>query len=369
MIIVRYLRLFVAENGKEIFVIKRRMRRGAFLVGIVLVGVLAVEPVDAVKITAPVRSCLVRTVGRSATAAIEKAKKLTAKQTRSLTACKKSVATPPTTTVPPTTTTTTLPASAVSTYDLDPALSAQDVEQVKDWTTQAVAKHQELFGIGVSRFTTNVSRSASWLANRDCRRHSGWATCVEDRTNLFGSTWAFAGCTPAPTDIECYQVANLANFTGDDYLQFKTFVHEVHHIVQDQWHRDYEATRVPSNTVRPIGPDWLIEGGAEFLAYYITSEVGKTTMTSARAGWSRIATGITSKLSSFETRDGQVPNVYGLYALAVDELLKMEGNSPKKLATYYQLLATKIGWQAAFRQAFGLAHDAFYSHFENVRPR
>ncbi|MEY3641932.1 MAG: hypothetical protein RLZZ199_1737 [Actinomycetota bacterium] len=338
---------------------------------ITLVSLSVSDAAQGVVLTSPVRACLQKSIGKSATLAIVRAKKLTAKQARSVTACKKKVATPTTTTSPVATTTTTVPVGPVLVYDLDPALSESDVAKVKDWTSDALTRHEALFGIKMTAFTTNVSRDPAWLGNRDCRRHAGWTTCVADRTSLFRTTWAFAGCTPAPTDIECYQVANLGNFTGDDYLQYKTFVHEVHHIVQDQLHRDYEATRAPSNTVRPIGPDWLLEGAAEYVAYLMTSEAGKTTMAAARTEWARVATGIPGKLSAFETLDGRgaIQNLYSLYAVAVDELLKMNGNTPKKLGTYYQLLSTKVGWKAAFEQAFGLTVEAFYTHFETVRPR
>ena len=199
----------------------------------------------------------------------------------------------------------------------------------------------------------------------------GWASCVADRTDLFQSTWAFAGCTPAPVTIECYQVANLGNFRGDEYILFKTFVHEVHHVVQDQIHRDYLATRSPSSAVRPIGPDWLLEGAAEYIGYRVASDSGRTSMAAARSDWGRIAAGIPGGLSRFETVDGRysVQNVYHLYALAVDELLKMKGNSARSLAVYYQLLSSGIGWPAAFQQAFGTTLEAFYAHFEGVRPR
>lgn len=350
----------VHYHPREVLVTVQNVRRTLLVVGAMLAGVFMVETAGAVRIDPKVKACLQRTVGQKATRAIERAPKLTSAQARAVAACKKSSGS---------TTTTTVPAGSVSTFDLDPELSASDAAKVRTWTAEVVAKHRELFGVSVEKFTTNVSRSASWLANRDCQRHSGWVTCVHDRTNLFGSTWAFAGCTPAPVAIECYQVANLANFTGDENQHYKVFAHEVHHIVQDQLHRDFVASRAPSNTVRPIGPDWLIEGAAEFVGYYIASEAGRTTMASARSEWAGIASGISRNLSTFETVDGRLPNGYHLYAVAVDELLKREGNSIRKLATYYQLLATGIGWQSAFQQAFGLTPTAFYSHFESVRPR
>jgi len=329
-----------------------------------ITSVIGVTPVAAVSLDAPTKRCLEQSIGKSATRAIERAKKLNSKQARSVAACKSQAA-------PATTTTTTTPVGSALVYDLDPALSDADVARVKQWTSEAVARQQDLFGITITEFTTNVSRDPTWLANRDCRRHSGWTNCVADRTNLFRSTWAFAGCTPAPRVVECYQVANLANFQGEEYLFFKTFVHEVHHVVQDQLHRDYEATRAPSNSVRRIGPDWLLEGAAEFIGYQIASDAGKTTMAASRADWIRVASGISGPLNGFEAVDGRssVGNAYHLFALAIDELLKLNGNTPRSISRYYQLLSTGVGWPAAFLQAFGMSHDAFYSHFETPRPR
>jgi len=332
------------------------MRIRIAVVCVTLVGLWPLAPVGAVSLDSSVKRCLEQSIGKGATRAIERAKKLTARQSRAVAKCRSRG---------------DAAGTAIATVlDLDPALGEADVARVRQWTSEAVRLQQDLFGFTMATFTTNVSRDPSWLANRDCQRHSGWANCVADRTELFRSTWAFAGCTPAPVNIECYQVVNLGNFVGDEHLLFKTFAHEVHHVVQDQLHRDYLATRAPSSSVRPIGPDWLLEGAAEYVGYLAASETGRTTMAASRSDWRRIASGISKPLSSFETVDGRgsVQNVYHLYALAVDELLASSGVAPKSLATYYRLLATGIGWPAAFQQAFGRTVDAFYAHFESVRP-
>jgi hypothetical protein len=338
----------------------RRLWLGAV---VVLVGAFPISGVDAVPIDAAVKKCLEKSVGKSATRSIERAKKLSAKQQRSVDACKK--ATAPTTAAP------TLPVGSEPIYDLDPALTAEDVSKIKEWTTLSISGHQKVFGVQVSAFTTNVSRDAAWIANRDCRRHSFWTTCVPDRTELFKTNWAMAGCGPSPVELECYHVANLANFRGEDFQLLKTFVHEVHHVVQYQTHKDFVAGRAPSNTVRGTGPDWLVEGLSEWSAYFVVSDLGRTTMDAARADWRPWAARIQKPLSGFEAVDGRESfvNLYTLYATAVDELMKLNGNTPKSITSYYQILGERTPWPTAFQRAFGMTVQDFYTHFERVRPR
>lgn len=254
---------------------------------------------------------------------------------------------------------------------LDPALSAEDALNAKVWTTLAVRQQESLFGTRMTPFESNISRSAVWLAEQDCKRRVGWTTCVSDRTMLFQSTWAFAGCTPAPVEIGCYQVANLSNFRGDDYLWLKTFVHEVHHILQAQTHRDYTADYAPTDTVRRTGPTWLIEGLAEYVAYFVVSELELTYMRATTADWEVWAKRVAYPLREFETIDGErdIVNLYHLYAVAVDELLKLNNNSLKSAISYYRILEQKAPWREAFQKAFGLSVEDFYAYFERQRPK
>lgn len=339
------------------------MKRLWLGVAVVLAGVFPTTGVDAVPIDAAVKKCLEKSIGKSGTRSIERAKKLTAKQQRSVDACKKSTAPP--------TTRPSLPPGSEPVYDLDPALSAADVAKIKEWTVLAIAGHQKVFGVQVSTFTTNVSRDPAWIASKDCPRHAFWTTCIADRTELFKTNWAMAGCGPSPVALECYHVANIALFQGEDYQLLKTFVHEVHHVVQYQTHKDYEAGRAPSNTVRGTGPDWLVEGLAEWAAYYVVSDLGRTTMEATRADWRPWAARIPKALSGFETVDSRESfvNLYTLYAIAVDELMKLNGNTPKSITTYYQLLGERNPWPTAFQRAFGMTVQDFYAHFERVRPR
>ena len=335
-----------------------------FVLAVLLVSVVPASIADAVPIDAAVKKCLEKSVGKSATRSIERAKKLTAKQQRSVDACKRSTA--PATTLPP-----LLTPEQVSVFDLDPTLDESEAAKLKERTLLAIAAHQQHFGVRMTPFTTNASRDATWLATRDCRRYPRLVDCQQSRTSFFSQIWAVAGCSPAPVQVECYQVVNVGNFTGDDFQQIKVIFHEIHHVVQYQLHRDYISGSTPSNAVRGDGPDWLLEGLPEWSAFWLLSEIGRTTMTEARAAWIPYAAVITKALSGFEAVDGRrsIDGAYRLYAIAVDELMKLNGNTPKSITTYYQLLGERNPWPTAFQRAFGMTVQDFYAHFERVRPR
>jgi len=331
---------------------------------VLVAGIHPASLADAVPIDAAVKKCLEKSVGKSATRSIERAKKLTAKQQRSVDACKRSTA--PTTTIPP-----LLTPEQVSIFDLDPNLDESEAALLKERTLLAVSAHQQYFGLRMTPFTTNASRDANWLSNRDCRRYPRLVDCQNSRASFFSQIWAVAGCSPAPVQVECYQVLNIGNFSGDDFQKIKVIFHEVHHVVQYQLHRDYISGLAPSSAVRGDGPEWLIEGLAEWSAFWLLSQIGRTTMIEARSAWVPYAAVISKALSAFEAVDGRrsIDGAYRLYAVAIDELMKLNGNTPKSIVTYYQLLGEKNPWPTAFQRAFGMPVQDFYVHFEKVRPR
>jgi hypothetical protein len=347
------------ERNREVLAMKR-----AWVVLSLLIGLIPISGVDAVPIDAAVKKCLEKSVGKSATRSIERAKKLTAKQQRSVDACKKTAT--PTTTQPP-----LLAPEFVAQFDVDPALGESDVSTLRERTILAITAHQQFLGVRMTPFVTNASRDIDWLSTRDCRRYPWWKDCRQARASSFEKTWAIAGCSPAPVQVECYQVVNIANFSGDELQQLKVVFHEVHHVVQYQLHRNYAGGSFDSSVVPGNGPDWITEGLPEWTASWLLSQVGRRTMTEARDSWVPYASAITKALSGFEAVDGRrsIDGAYRLYALAIDELMKLNGNTPKSITSYYQFLGEKSPWPTAFQRAFGMTVQDFYAHFERVRPR
>jgi len=343
------------------------------LVAVALIAALMApaSSASAVPIVAPVKACLEKAIGKSATRSIERARRLSTRQLQSVQMCERFVKVP----FPAA---AGLPPGTGSVFDLDPALSAIDIANIQEWTNLAIYAHQAFLGVTVSAFTTNVSRNPAWLAERYCLAipHPG---CVSYKTSLYGNIGAEAGCSPtsveaigSPTvgdEFVCLHSSNFANLTKD---HLKVFIHEVHHIHQWQEHRDWSSLSVIPGTVRSIGPEWLNEGGAEYIGYFMLAELGRTSMDQVRREWRSTSNRIRQPLSEFETTvigrrvNG---NAYHLYAIAVEELLKLTGNTPQSLTRYYQLLGEKVVWPAAFQQAFGISIQDFYTHFQRVRPR
>lgn len=142
-------------------------------------------------------------------------------------------------------------------------------------------------------------------------------------------------------------------------LKMKTGLHEYFHNVQDtigcqtSWDLGY------------LDPVWLMEGSAEFYAYWGLSESGMTPLTqtihqlrqSLRASYDL-------RLTEMETPSLQTFS-YSLATLAVDLLVSK--SSITAYIGYCELRSSGIEWKSAFEQAFGITSSEFYEQFELYR--
>ena len=117
------------------------------------------------------------------------------------------------------------------------------------------------------------------------------------------------------------------------------------------------------------GPIWLLEGSAEMVGYRVAVDRRLfPSYASVLAGQISSAKQIGTPLSSLQTYDeAQIPNVYGLFSVAVDHLVTVAPGGLPALTAYYSGLGAGMVWQDAFRAAFGLSIDAYYANFAAYR--
>ena len=123
----------------------------------------------------------------------------------------------------------------------------------------------------------------------------------------------------------------------------------------------------PSDVVPPAGPQWLIEGAAEYVGYRGIASAALIQMSQIRTQWISRTKLTASPLRSRETSRGLFgePEPYQISPLAVDFLLATRSDT--LLVAYDEAIGRGEGWQSAFASVFGKNIETFYAEFEQYR--
>ena len=113
-----------------------------------------------------------------------------------------------------------------------------------------------------------------------------------------------------------------------------------------------------------IGPAWLNEGIAEFVAFRITPKDERSSYEMSRELIPQLNFSNTGPLEKIETRSAfnQSYLNYSYSLLAVELLASLSGES--SLMQYYPSLRPGTTWQAEFKNIFDLSIGQFYDLFE-----
>ena len=155
--------------------------------------------------------------------------------------------------------------------------------------------------------------------------------------------------------------------TGYQGMQ-STITHEYVHVIQ--WERAPEG-HVLDAEVGPLGPIWLAEGVAEYIAALHIDALGGTPidekMDSATFYVERDVDDVTlSQLESWQQvwEAGSTP-AYAMGALAADWLADQHG--VRSLLAYYEAVGDTGDWRVAFEQTFEQTLEEFYDEFAVYR--
>ncbi len=186
-----------------------------------------------------------------------------------------------------------------------------------------------------------------------------YPTSVEQSRQI----WQTATAVAAPRRTWAY--TGSTSWGPDDHSR-KIVVHEAFHIMQYEL-AGSKALDGPSDVVPPAGPQWLIEGAAEYVGYRGIASAALIQMSQIRAQWIRRTKLTASPLRSRETSRGLFgePEPYQISPLAVDFLLATRSDT--LLVAYYEAIGRGEGWQSAFASVFGKSIERFYAEFEAYR--
>jgi hypothetical protein len=185
-----------------------------------------------------------------------------------------------------------------------------------------------------------------------------------------------------PTDYVSYARDYRININTSTFatmpplVRLKFLVHEYFHL----WQEDASKRRFSSpSEVHALGPQWLIEGSAEYVGLHSLRATGIVSPEEIRQRMIQLANGahsgtppILPQLAEFQTHQDLMSRpeasccLYDLSALAIEILVG--DNGPPALGAYFRALGeSQEPWEAVFARTFGLSVEEFYSSFEEQR--
>jgi hypothetical protein len=116
-----------------------------------------------------------------------------------------------------------------------------------------------------------------------------------------------------------------------------------------------------NNAMSVFGPQWLVEGSAEYLRYMLLEELGRADVSGIIRQFEReVPEGV--NLADLETRQGfRNENGWNTGIVATHYLLQDVG--PTALVVFWTEIGKGTGMREAFESAFGRTTDEFYESF------
>ncbi|GEM_PF-3731045 len=143
---------------------------------------------------------------------------------------------------------------------------------------------------------------------------------------------------------------------------YRVVLHELIHEVQFQ-SMVAPAEFDPFRSLENFGPEWLIEGVADYFTYVALLPKGRT-MQQFVDDLRRDAGGHSKNLELYSVSSARIQNVDALYnqGLLATYMLALK-NGDQSLFRFYRDLGLGVPWQAAFEGNFGQRPRAFYAEF------
>ena len=252
------------------------------------------------------------------------------------------------------------------TFAFGPGMSAASQEQIRGDIAFAGEDEARLVGLSIAKVTVFASTDANWLAGQQCGLYGYGGDCVSATAAFYSSGNSAAQGGPGAVFI--YWAASSWRASAGEVQ--KIVAHELFHALQYQTDHLNNAGSTPFDQVRPTGPVWLDEGIPEMIAYRVADDRLLLSYSVVLSNEMAIAKRIGAPLSQLErlSQTG-IANVYSLFALSADHLIKTAPAGLAAVAGYYRALGAGAPWPDAFKQAFGMSVADYYADFAAFRAR
>jgi hypothetical protein len=252
-------------------------------------------------------------------------------------------------------------------FTFGPGMSTSATELIKSDIAFAAEDENRLVGLPLEKVTVFASTDANWLAGQQCGFFGYGGNCVSGTASFYAS--GNSAAQGGPRAVFIYWAASTWQ-GGDAASKQKILAHELFHVLQYQTDHLIHAGETPFDQVRPTGPVWLDEGAPEMIGYRVMADRLLSSYATALTNQITVTKQISAPLNQLERlSQTNVPNVYSLFALSVDHLVKATPTGAPALTAYYRALGTGAAWPDAFRQAFGMNVMDYYANFADYRSK
>jgi hypothetical protein len=215
--------------------------------------------------------------------------------------------------------------------------------------------------------TIYVSSDAEWMADNYV------AHLKVDHGVRSGKVEWFTGCHGGEAGYGfMFMCANSDVFSGDWFGAGRAaqrsfaLAHEYFHMLQ--YERAYgrlEGCCSGNNSLKMLGPQWLVEGSAEYVAFRLLGDSGEMNLKREIDWHTQKAAEVGSTLAEMQTRQGYYAEPRASSAGMIAAHLLAEDAGLQSLADFYAGIGSGKDWEAAFEAAFGMTAEEFSVRYED----
>jgi hypothetical protein len=212
-----------------------------------------------------------------------------------------------------------------------------------------------------------VSADAAWMTDSYLKQVGLGETFRQ------GKQSNFAGCHGGEAAYGAIFMCSKSDVFSKDWYgsglgaqRTYALAHEYFHNLQFQLdgERARHCCTDNDNPLLLLGPQWLVEGSAEYMAFNILGDSKRMNFKKQLAWQLKNAATIKGPLSGLETRAGYYgePGASWAGLSAVHKLVGKAGFD--SLPAFWSAMSTGVTWQEAFLATFGETPEAFYATYE-----
>lgn len=183
-------------------------------------------------------------------------------------------------------------------------------------------------------------------------------------TNALREQKRSAGSEAVPEGI--FLQVDPSSLSASPGLWLRVVAHEYFHVLQYSRAKTKPepiSVSIPPDQIKPIGPVWLTEGGANYAAAKVLAKYELFKYDDARVQSVKAVMNAPASLSSAETFVGAAKTAgYNNGFLATEFLTKQYGE--KSILRFYEGIGEGLTWQAAFQKAFSISIVEFYRTYD-----
>lgn len=177
------------------------------------------------------------------------------------------------------------------------------------------------------------------------------------KVGAFSSETTIVICLPYSEKISTESIARLSSVVR----------HELFHIAQYQLLSAPARTRDPELRRSSWGPEWLVEGTAQYYALAFPEQCPKDSIAALSTSLMKFHLDLHDLESGWDMyENSDLANAYDLSLLAACELRANSGSS--SFSFFYETIGAGEGWHTAFRKAFDMDVKTFYLRFSEGLP-